>query len=81
MLTCLRYRIGMSSSTALAALSAGVVPGFAGAGPVQRVRALETQPSRPTAQTMPAIATLPGRDGDPAQGRILPRGSLLDLSV
>ncbi|HEY6441405.1 MAG TPA: hypothetical protein VIY55_15380 [Acetobacteraceae bacterium] len=77
----LRYRVGMSSSTALAALSAGVVPSFAGAGPVQRVRALEAQPSRPTAQTMPAIAAQPGRDGDPAQGRILPRGSLLDLSV
>jgi hypothetical protein len=30
---------------------------------------------------MPAIAALPVRDGDQAQGRILPRGSLLDLSV
>jgi hypothetical protein len=71
----------MLSASSLAAFSVGVAqPGFAQASPIQRVRALGTQPSRPTAQTMPAIAG-PGRDGDPAQGRILPRGPLLDLSV
>ena len=47
--------------------------------PVQRVRAVLAQPIQPAA---PAATASPRTgDGDATPNRILPRGSLLDLSV
>jgi hypothetical protein len=79
MLTCRRDDAGMLSPASLTAVSVGVAQsGFTQAGPFHRARARPLQPTPPTA---PATAT-PARDGETAQpGRVLPRGSLLDLSV
>jgi hypothetical protein len=72
----------MLSPTTLAAFSAGVTQtGFGQSGLVRQVRAAGAQQPQSTAPTAPATAAPTGRDGDTAPGRLLPRGSLLDLSV
>jgi len=69
----------MLSPTSIAGFSAGAMqPGFGQANPVHRVRAVGAQPPQPAA---PAPVALPGRDSEATPGRLLPRGSLLDLSV
>jgi hypothetical protein len=65
----------------MSAFSTG--PAQAGAAPtrpVQRVRSIAGQSAQPTA---PVSSGTPrtGETGAPAPSRILPRGSLLDLSV
>jgi hypothetical protein len=72
---------GMLSPASIAAFSTG--PAQAGAAPtrpVQRVRSVGGQPAQPTA---PVAGGTPktGEAGTAAPSRILPRGSLLDLSV
>jgi hypothetical protein len=47
--------------------------------PVQRVRAVVAQPAQPAAPV--ATASPRNGEGDTTPNRILPRGSLLDLSV
>lgn len=74
--------VRMLSPTSLAAFSAGAAQaGFGQARGVQGVRAVGGQPQQQTAPAAPG--PLPPREveggGPPA--RILPRGSLLDLSV
>ena len=71
----------MLSPTTLAAFSGGLAQsGFAHPRPTHRVRAVGAQPAQPVPPATPT-AVLPWRDGDAAPGRLLPRGSLLDLSV
>jgi hypothetical protein len=69
----------MLSPASLTALSVGAAQsGFAQAGPFHRARA------RPLQATPSAAATTtpPAPNGGTAEpGRVLPRGSLLDLSV
>jgi len=66
----------MLSTGSLAAFSASVAP--AGFGQVQPARAA----GGPTLQTAPPPqSSAPSSLGTPSSGRILPRGSLLDLSV
>ena len=70
----------MLSPTSLSAFSSAPVPVGAGtARPVQRVRSVTPQPTQPAA---PMTSAMPrAGEGDTTPGRILPRGSLLDLSV
>ena len=71
----------MLSPASIAAFSTG--PAQAGAGPmspVQRVRSVTGHSAQPTAPA-PGGTPRAGEAGAPAPGRILPRGSLLDLSV
>jgi hypothetical protein len=66
----------MISTGSLAAFSASVAS--AGFGQVQQARSV----GGPTLQTAPpAQSSAPASLGAPSSGRILPRGSLLDLSV
>jgi hypothetical protein len=66
----------MLSTGSLAAFSASVAS--AGLGQVQPVRSA----GGPTLQTAPAPqSSAPASPGAPSSGRILPRGSVLDLSV
>jgi hypothetical protein len=82
MLTRLREHPVMLSPTTLAAFSAGVTQtGLGQSGLVHRVRAAGAQQPQSASPTAPATSTPTGRDGDAAPGRVLPRGSLLDLSV
>jgi hypothetical protein len=82
MLTRRRQHRVMLSPTTLAAFSAGVTQTRLGqSGLVSRVRAAGAQQPQSTAPTAPATAAPTGRDGDTVPGRLLPRGSLLDLSV
>jgi hypothetical protein len=68
----------MLSPTSLSVFSSGPAPaGSVAARPVQRVRAVAQQPAQPAAPTAAASV----RNGDATPNRILPRGSLLDLSV
>ena len=70
----------MLSPASLAAFSSGALqPALGQAAPVQRVRSTAPQPVQPPAP-QPSLAP-PGRDGDAPPNRLLPRGSLLDLSV
>jgi hypothetical protein len=70
----------MLSPASLAAFSTGVAqPAFGQPRSVQRVRSTAPQPVQPAAP-QPSLAA-PGRDGDAPPSRLLPRGSLLDLSV
>lgn len=72
----------MLSPISLAAFSAGAAQaGFGQARGIQGVRTVGGQPPQPPAPAAPG--PLPPRDveGGGAPGRILPRGSLLDLSV
>jgi hypothetical protein len=70
----------MLSPASLSAFSTGPTqPGSGAMRPVQRVRAVLAQPIQPAA---PAATASPRTgDGDATPNRILPRGSLLDLSV
>jgi hypothetical protein len=79
LLTRRRDDAGMLSPASLTALSVGAAQsGFAQAGPFYRARARPLQPASPA---VPAT-TSPAREGDaPQPNRLLPRGSLLDLSV
>jgi hypothetical protein len=74
--------IRMLSPISLGAFSDGVAQaGLGHARPVQRVRAVASpQPQPNSASTPPAVAPA-ARDGDSVPNRLLPRGSLLDLSV
>jgi hypothetical protein len=68
----------MLSPASLSAFSTGPTqPGSGAMRPVQRVRAVLAQPIQPAAAT----ASPRTGDGDATPNRILPRGSLLDLSV
>jgi hypothetical protein len=72
----------MLSLSSLAAFSSGVAQAAPGhANPLLRVRSASVQPLQPAASA-PASALPPaggGEGGTP--NRVLPRGSLLDLSV
>lgn len=71
----------MLSPASLAAFSAAVSPaGHGHAGPVNRIRAAGPQ-QQPTPSAAPTPATAPTRDGNATPNKLLPRGSLLDLSV
>jgi hypothetical protein len=71
----------MLSPTTLAAFS-GVAPtGLGQSGSVHRVRAAGVQQPQSALPAAPATRTPAGPDSDAAPGRVLPRGSLLDLSV
>jgi hypothetical protein len=67
----------MISTGSLSAFSASIAQ--ARLGQVQGVRVLGTQPQAAPAQQSPVLQ--PNAQAAPADGRILPRGSLLDLSV
>jgi hypothetical protein len=72
----------MLSPTTLSAFSTGVAQsGLGQPGPVQRVRAANPQPVQAASPAPQPTLAPPGRHGDAAPGRVLPRGSLLDLSV
>jgi hypothetical protein len=72
----------MLSPATLAAFSVGVTqPGFSPTNSVHRARAVGPQAAQPPSPAAPATGTPPLRDGDAAPSRLLPRGSLLDLSV
>jgi hypothetical protein len=64
---------GLSSGN-VGASSVGAASAAASAGGVQRARAQAPVQGSASAQTMPVMPQLP-------QGKILPRGSLLNLSV
>jgi hypothetical protein len=81
LLTPQRENALMLSPTTLTAFSPTIAqPGSGRAGPIQRVRAVTTQPAQPAAPADEVLA-LPGRDSGTPPGRSLPRGSLLDVSV
>ncbi|HXA22696.1 MAG TPA: hypothetical protein VNW90_10370 [Acetobacteraceae bacterium] len=70
----------MLSPASLAAFSTSPTQSGSGAmRPVQRVRAVVAQPAQPAAPV--ATASPRNGEGDTTPNRILPRGSLLDLSV
>jgi hypothetical protein len=70
----------MLSPTSLAAFSsAPVLAGSSPVQPVQRARAVAPQPIQSAAPM--AGASPRTSEGDASPNRILPRGSLLDLSV
>jgi hypothetical protein len=70
----------MLSPTSLAAFSsAPVLAGSGAVRSVQRARAVAPQPTQPAAPM--ASASPRASEGDTTSNRILPRGSLLDLSV
>ncbi|HEX3400404.1 MAG TPA: hypothetical protein VHT74_08765 [Acetobacteraceae bacterium] len=72
----------MVSLSSLTAASNGVSPfGQDRPRPVQGVRAVGSQPPQTGAPAAPLAVAPPPRNGGVAPGRILPRGSLLDLSV
>ena len=74
--------IGMLSPVSLAAFSTGAAQSdFGLTHPVPRVRAVGAVPSQPAPQPAPNPAAPSVRDGSAMPDRILPRGSLLDLSV
>jgi hypothetical protein len=68
----------MLSPISLAAVSTPAIGAGAPAGQVQRVRAIAPQPSQPGMQAVQSGATPATRE---VPDRVLPRGSLLDLSV
>jgi len=70
----------MISTGSLAAFTASVAPGL---GQVQQARAVSPQPRQaaPTPAQSLSAGSSGGAVGTPPAGRILPRGSLLDLSV
>jgi hypothetical protein len=72
----------MLSPTALAAFSVGVAqPSSGQTNSVHRVRSVGPQQGQPPSPAAQATGTPQVRDGDAAPSRLLPRGSLLDLSV
>jgi len=74
--------IRMLSPSSLSNVPAGIAQsGMAQARPVQSIRALTTVQSQSASPTTPLAAVPSGRDGGGSSNRILPRGSLLDLSV
>jgi hypothetical protein len=75
------HAAGMFSLGSLAAFSSSVTQlGFGAPRPVQRVRAVGNQ-AAPSAAPIAQSTAPHGGEGGVAPGRILPRGSLLDLSV
>jgi hypothetical protein len=73
---------GMLSPGSLSAFSSGAAqPGFGAPRPVQRVRAVAEQPAQLAAPMAQVAAPARTSEGGMAPNRILPRGSLLDLSV
>ncbi len=77
-LTGQREHSRMLSPTSLAVVSAPAIPVSGQSGPVQRVRAVAPQAPQAGLQATPGGAASSVRD---APDRVLPRGSLLDLSV
>jgi hypothetical protein len=74
--------VSMLSPISLGAFSDGVAQSALGhARPVQRVRAVASPQTQPNAPTAPPAMAPAARDGDGVPNRLLPRGSLLDLSV
>ena len=74
--------LGMLAPGSLAAFSAGVAQaGFGQPRPVHSVRAVSGTPEQPSAPATSDRLLPPGGSGDATPSRILPRGSLLDLSV
>jgi hypothetical protein len=76
----MRETARMLSPDSLTAFSTGPSQAHSGATrPVQRVRAVAAQRAQPAAPV--ATASPRTGEGDTTPNRILPRGSLLDLSV
>jgi hypothetical protein len=74
--------IRMLSPSTLSNVPAGVAQsGMGQARPVQSIRALATIQSQSASPTTPLAVAPSARDGGGTSNRILPRGSLLDLSV
>lgn len=72
--------LSMISTNSLAAFSANIATqGVGNAGPISRVRSPGVQ--APSQAAPPPKLTLPDPSSGPPSGPILPRGSLLNLSV
>jgi len=74
--------IRMLSPSSLAAFSAGIAQsGFGRTQAVQGVRAVGSQQPQSTSPAAPLAAAPTARDSGAVPNQLLPRGSLLDLSV
>jgi len=74
--------IRMLSPISLGAFSDGVAQaGFGHGRPVERIRAVANPQPQPASSSVPPALAPAARDVDSVPNRLLPRGSLLDLSV
>jgi hypothetical protein len=72
----------MLSLSSLSAFSSSVAQAaLGGANPVQRVRSTEVATTQPAVAARSATTAPAGGEGAGTPNRVLPRGSLLDLSV